>query len=696
MQELVRAGLTDVRARLSSAPTAEQLAAAISCLADAARHATDASVPQILQTIAVLLPQYLAAVPPRGHAAATQRPNATTAQLLERGQPFLSIMQRAPNLAAVLHDPLTLLLSAAANSALPADAASAITAHLHPFMVAALAAPAPLGPQTVAALERAAAARPLLQPAVMRSLHTHLRLVARCPPSPLPPAAYGATWALTDAVIAYAHASRQGKRATPGSVSSELQPEIRIMSVPSAEHILPLLTELALQLHDEGRPLAWVVASISAIVATLTTAHTARATAATLARAAASRPFTGVEASLLRLTLDLEPSANIDGHVPAELQLLRAQLLQHASVSADTDLHQVALRLLQLTSTATEQRPDPGSVQEREPSDGFGGNPIEAYTTAVLAAQLQSNSSERVIHWLRQVAASAQVSLAPKQRVRAAAVIDAMRCGACWPTPVDANLLADDEHADDVVDTGQQSAFSIAADAIALLTLLCNHEQLSVRRNAAATLAVVALAAPDASAVLIPWAIGQINDAITSASSGNTDEVESECLLLPLALLPVLCASPFLEQPLFAVASGLLSSTASLHVRALGIRLLLAFWQAHGRGWTALSRAIAAYGPARGRAASDAPVDVILRRAAGAAVAAVARAAPERCVELVAMIGGMLDDGDEAVAAVALEAIFWLCYYVRLFAACHLHRCAAAPLRRCQRCRPANMVPHDL
>jgi hypothetical protein len=656
MQVLTQATLAHISSRTAADGTAAEALAALSALADLVPHAPDAAALSVLQTIATLLIQILG--DPASAHRDDQRANSSTASApaprLDAGYPFLALFLRAPHLTQAMLEPLTAIFAAATHPTMPLPDARRLLHHLRPALLAALSTSAPLGTEVVSMLQRAAAARAELQPVAYGVLVTQLRLVATCPPTPLPPAMPSIVWALADEFIAQA-ISESGINEHDGKGPAAVTLQV-------VQDMLQLLLHVAARMEAT----AWLAAPLHALMASSAAPAFAGTVAAAAAGAAAAQPFSSVEPVLLQVVCIAARSTRDAVQFTPALRLLAPQLLQHSSVPANGKLHALATNLLSLCGSGDVAGTCDGGAARQSRAACAAGVALTDHSSTVLRMLFSAQARDRTCAWLANLEAAAVASLLPQQRARCNAATHALRCGTCWPAAVDAALLADatsnsgKQNGTAAKPAEGQPCFHVQNDVVALLANIADGADGKLRNSAAATWAAVALADPSSVASLVPWALNAINKAVTP------DGEHDATVLMPLALFPLVCASPFLEQLFFAVAAQLLDTAASPRVQALGVRLLLTYWQATGRGWTVLSQAIAASGPARGRAAHNVQQDVIVRRAAATAVAAVSRAAPERCLQAIAAVGGMLEDEDSMIAAMALEAIFWMCYYVRL------------------------------
>jgi hypothetical protein len=614
------------------------------------RRVPDCSIPALLAAVTTLFLSYPSSTPDPPPPVADSLPG------LDAGYPFLSLLHSAPHLAQYLSDPLTTLLAAAASPSRALPASLSLLSHLRPFLLAALASPTSISSHAASFLVRAAAARPTLAQPIFKLLQGFLHITASCAPTKVPAAAFIAAWGLSDAV-SEAVATSSSPDGSGGASAHNV-----------TWHLLEPLLNLLLELADRNDPVMQLAPPLINMLHSSLPCHTAGRCALLLAKASVCRAYTPGEPLFLYLLLKALDAAEPAVAVSLDVQLLVPQLLQHLSVPSDQEMYSLASQLLKHTlPTDTHPRPPLTSVPTIAPIT------LDTYTSALLVAQIGAASSFTVAAWLQRVACAAAATLSAPQQMRYQAVASAIRSGAIWPCPVPAESLSDAALDGNAPQVG---CFVVAPDIISFLTVLLKCGSRTVSREAGAALAAVALAAPESTSSLIPWAISSINDAIrvlsdTSPGANATPHgviqrhVAGEAVLLPFVLLPIICSSPFLEQPLLVVTSQLLNISAPPRVQALGIKLLLTFWQTTSRGWSVLFAALSAFGPAHGRSSHGATVHFEVRLAAAAAVAAVAQAAPERCLDVISVVGGMLQDADEAVVAMALESIFWLCFYVR-------------------------------
>ena len=584
----------------------------LASLADIVRRAHECTAPAILSALATLLLR----------ASTSTVPAYPTAPLpgMTAGYPFLALLRNASHLQRHLAPPLTTLLAAIAAPTREEGSSLALLSHLGAFLLACLSSETAIATHAVATLLQAAAAKPAVAAAIDDIFATFLCLAASCPPSVLPPSVPKLAWALADR-------SAQAEAGSP----------------PPWKFVQPLL-QLTLHLADSHNSVELLAAPLVSLLSSRALPAKAAADAVCqLSQALASRAYTASEESLLFLLHKALCAA--EAEPCPEVHLLAAQLQQHVSVPTDSGLYAVAsLSLPSDDSPLTAAGPLATDVQ--------------GCTSAALTALLDAGHQGETVRWLRHVMQRALATLGAVQRTRAEALCTALSSGTVWPVPVPSELTDDSALDSKAAPAGERPPAAV----FAVLSHLVSHGHAQVRRHAASALAAAALSAPSTAAALVPWAVRTINGTM-AATNGSL--VDAERCLVPFALLAAVCASPHLEPMLLAVAAPLLDDKAPPEVRALGIRLLLTFWQATNRGWHALSAALAACGPAYGRVGDEAAAAATLTLAVATAVAAVARTAPQRCMDNIGVVGGLLVDARDAVVALALEALYWLCYYVR-------------------------------
>ena len=647
VQEIRNAALDDLVSRATSGTSQHGASAsiadrALSCLTGLAPHAADDAAGGTVRAISVILLHALTQqlgthVIAHGRLQSHEYHKVGTEAVLPAGYPFLLLLQRGPHLGTHILDAFAHLLAATTSARMPAAAAGAVLEHLQPALLAGLSADAPLSTGLVQLLARAAAARPETSQLAYQQLMQFVRLNSRCPaPAECPSALQSAVWALADA-----------------AVPMPAQDEAESAEMLQAERVCEELLSLAVSAADSGRNVAWLAAPMHAVAQHV---HSI-GIAAAVAQALAARPCVAIEAQLMALLVQLQHSNSRADHSDAgaassvlELKLLRPQLLQRLSVPANRRMHALAGPL----------RPHAEAGSERKNAALLC--PDACSTSMHLAlhelCQASNSACESTTAWLSSLAEHAMAQLPAKQRLRCQALTQALQNGQIWPTALDADALAGAQETSSQAEA--EEASRLPADIVCTITMLCSHGDAGVKRTAHAALAAVACAQPHAVAHLIPWVLQDIDTALDV-----TDAITAGRLPALLALLPAVCTAPALERPFQAIAAQLLAERTPARLQALGVRLLLTYWQTTGRGWPALQRAISACGPVSGGDARDSVrVDLPVRQAVAAATAAVARTAPQRCVDVIAVVGGMLHDNDDVVAAMALESIFWMCYHV--------------------------------
>ena len=187
--------------------------------------------------------------------------------------------------------------------------------------------------------------------------------------------------------------------------------------------------------------------------------------------------------------------------------------------------------------------------------------------------------------------------------------------------------------------------------------------------GAAQALVATAFAAPAAVVQNFPGLLVTAQRALSLLEKSNRQGTPEDTLrlLLPLALLPGVCQAPEMDGMFFALCAQLLDSSAGARVCMIGMRMLLTFWIATGRGYQRVRDAMHVFqspspdAPLSTTAAARPPEDTSLRRTVVACAAAVAWAAPEKATELVAVMHGAMSDSDDGTVGMALEAVAALC-----------------------------------
>ena len=616
-QTLTRAALRLLLERLRSAADGASAAeGALRTLAQTLCEAQGHNATLVAGAVVAALPIYT-------DAAASAR-KEDEQRRLQAGEPLLALLNTNALGRPQLVEALSSIAAAVADPHREDASSTALMRHVAPVFVATALSGGAVAAHATSLLTQLGASRASTREHVRRALRACVRLCgadAEC----------GAVAALMQAV------------ACGGCSGDETCSD-------GASSIALATLGLLLRLADAGRPHVHVAWTLQAL---LRASPEAGSALSSVVRAAMARPSSLEEAALLTLVAVCGEVCSEEGWAAdSSIACLQPQLLSHLACPSDGELHAVSAHVLCRVRGSSFEQQAPLSARV-----GF----------------LSSVDVEACMSWLKQLSIDSLASLPATQRRRSAAAHAALLQGRLWPGAVP---VADDVHL--AAQGAPGHAFRLRYDVLAILASLSQHTEVALARAAAAALCSCAVACPNGAAGLLPWCLDALHRSIAIKGPKERASADADALV-HAALLPAICAAPALEAAFSGVVAQLLDDSAPADVRALGMRMLLAFWQLLNRGWKALCNAILALGPAApgtsAAAAQDTPATV--RRAAAAATAAVARSAPDKCLAVVSVVGGCLQDEDAVVAALGFEALAALCAAVRSDRAQAVHMCSA-------------------
>ena len=629
-------------------------------MTDATRHAPPAAAQALLGCTAEVLGLY----PAFGSSAAASEvqgklSSASAQAPLDAGYPFLALLQRHRSLVGAVSATVAGLLARLAAPDAPEQWAVELAAHLQPCFVECIGNDAALAHL----LMHAAAARPALRRAAVGAMAAWLCLHAGS-------AAGAASFQHILGLVIEAEvqcAARQGEPELDSGASHSNQtakghPQLHLeLAHACCRHLQHCMRS--------GQHVALLAAALRTLAAVAQSSTVAACIAANAAVAVTAATAAEQRRSLMQLLQRLASEWK-GSPLAAEAQHL-----------LEPQLHMLCLcgrshRLLHALLTPARQLLRQAEAANMQQAQNLQAQQCTSAAEAAmhqLALSTQPAAARQLLMWLRCVQADALGQMSGAQLVRSHAARCGLQSQQIWPRPVDASALAGTVDSTDVQDaSAAASGQHMKRDSLALIALLLQHPDTSVRSEAAAALAALGRTQPASVADLWPWCLATLNKVLHAYSKDAAPSDEQEqtlrSVLLCAATLPHICTSAQTEAPFFKLCMQLLGASESAHVQALGLRLLLAFWQGCGRGWLQLQRALLAFAPEAGgtqSANSSGAAPSIVHRAVASAVAAVARAAPERCIELVAPVAAMLQAQDAALVACGLEAAFWMCHFVR-------------------------------
>lgn len=666
----------------------------------------------------------------------------TSLQQLEPGDPYATLLSTAPHLIPWLARSIDYVLLRASSSHTADKRMHAILSHLSPFLVQCMASDRSLADSTATAIARVAERRPTALDActacILASLtlptsaadvsHTSTPAAALLLPGMLtqhqsdsassvslntPLATHRVLNLLTKASSRTTHSGKAtaATHAVPAAVAVRAA-HSAYMHAPSPPPLqlsaaASQLLTMAVSTFDRSNESTWCA----------TCGHCADALTQ-LALAAIGAAHTPAEPPLLHLlsttlththSITTASSESTQGkallsHAWTVMHAVRLQLIHHISLPAPKSLKRLSLSLLSQTDDLRS------SVHSMHSSAAAPATPLkidppfatwQAHTAAAMHAHTTRRGYKAIITtvgFLESITSAAVQGIPDELRLeRCQALVSALATGSLWPHPPGSICPTDaidppgyaikEMHvpmhfSKGYPKTGESSSFSPSPVLVAHIAAMLEHPVLCCALSAAQALVATAFAAPAAVVQNFPGLLLTAQRALNSLEKSNSERTPEDTirLLLPLALIPGVCQAPELDGMFYALCAQLLDSSAGPSVCMIGMRMLLTFWLATGRGYQRVRDAMHVFqspspdAPVATLAAARAPEDTSLRRAVAACAAAVAWAAPEKATELVAVMHGAMTDRDDGTVAMALEAVAAMCREVRVYLFLHAAR----------------------
>eukprot|EP00892_Ulva_mutabilis_P009117 jgi/Ulvmu1/6578/UM003_0215.1 len=572
---------------------------------------------------------------------------ATLAEL-DPGDPFLTIIDTAPHLELFVCECVQNMLTRLASMSEPSVRTEAFISHLQPLTLRCLSGSDGLSKSTAAALARLGSlCSPCLEAAasgLVLSLEVASEVNATTDiPVHLLDLIQHPDWPKTSEILKaramLAMLSVLPKHSTPGS-----------------HHRLTLAAgTLAAAPKAPMRP-----GPLSSAVIKLVPA--AVAASATAAEAPILQLLNVILRALSRTEANTRPA-------PALLACLKPALIHHLSLPAPSAIQDLSQSILSLLPEHPSQ---PAGVQIPQHR-----STMEAHLADLMHIHTSTTNPSATIRFLQSIVRHASSSIPPGPRQeRFESIIAALATPSPWPQPPGCcpSNSAPPSYARHVSPGTPPPPFAPSPLLVAHVATLIRHPDLPCYLAAAEALTACAFAAPSSVIPLFPYLLATAQSTLSSnpvPTPSGTDAATTThnpvTLILPFLLLAVTAQSRYLDGPFFGVCAQLLADTNGPTLHALGLRMLLTFWLATGRGYQRLRAALLAFetpspealAAGRGGAARAAAP---LRRAVAAAAVAVARESPDKAADVVSVMHGALRDEDDAAAAAGLEAIGAMCH----------------------------------
>ena len=569
---------------------------------------------------------------------------------LDPGDPFLTIADTAPHLSPLLGVCVHNMLMRLASPLSSPDRTEAFLSHLRPFMLRCISGRDGLAHSAASALARAAWLYPHSLPAAVSCMVLHLET--------------------TNEDIA------------TSDIPLHLLDLLQHPEWPSDPTILKRRAMLAMlswlpvrSSPQSPQRLTITVVTMAASPKSPTSPQDLYAMILKLVPAAVSASSTAAEGPILQLLhvclkAALSSTASLQTQPTALLSCLKPQLIHHLSLPTPSAIQALSRAVLSLD--CLRDVPPAQSLLFPQPT-------FEAHLASIMHKHTSTSLPSATIHFLHSLTRRASLSIpsGPKQE-RFESVIAALSTASLWPqAPGCCPAHTDSPPSHSLHSpTTPLPPFSPHPLLIAHVATLLRHPLLPCALAAAGAIIACAFAAPDSMVPLFPYLLASAQSTLASASEAATDGVtrpapHPAALLLPFLLLAVTPQSPYLDGPFFGVCAQLLADSNGPRIHALGLRMLVTFWLATGRGYQRVRVALLAFetpspeamAAGRGGAERAAP---LLRRAVAAAVVAVVRESPDKAADMVSVMHGALRDDDDAAAAAGLEAIGAMCQHVRI------------------------------